>query len=131
MPIKYRYVDGNQIIESLTIPEGFQYETIEYTENIPDFFESHFISMDFGKKLASRMALELGARAKQLRIENGLNMGSSLIDINSKLEKYLNLGALYPDALSEISLIVDSGQVDNFLPIYASAVLQIEDFLNA
>lgn len=99
--------------------------------NAFDYKETQQQAMRFGENLAIQLALELGAKAKQLRIENGLNVGSSLIDINSKLEKYLKLGALYPDALSEISLIVDSGQVDNFLPIYASAVLQIEDFLNA
>lgn len=106
-------------IEITIIPQEIDYKEVQQQ------------AMSFGKNLADRLALDLGAKAKQLRIENGLNMGSSLIDINSKLEKYLNLGALYPDALSEISLIVDSGQVDSFLPIYANAVLQIEDFLNA
>lgn len=138
--IKHRVKKNKSVIEFGSESEALAYASAqlgEYLGAIEDFeldvydYESaQRDAVKFGKFLADEMTIAMGAKAKKLRIEQGLILGGSLVDINSKLERYLLKGALYPDAMNEIAEIVDSGQVDQFLDIYSSAALQIEDFIN-
>ena len=129
MATKYRYKEGSKIIETLTVPNASVFEVIEYDPNPYDAVTAQLASMDFGKQLVNSMLIELGARAKAHKQATGQAVGSGLIDLNSKLENYLNKGALEPDAINEIQTIVNSGQVDSFLDVYADAIIRIDDFL--
>lgn len=133
MAIKYRYLTENGFIETLSlddIPEGLSYEPIEFSE--VEEYDPHNaaqLSIGKGREIAEYMLLELNARAKAYKQATGVAVGSGLIDLNSKLESYLNKGALEPDAINEIQVIVNSGQVDNFLDVYADALVRIDNFL--
>ena len=87
------------------------------------------LSINKGREIAESMLLELNSRAKAYKQATGVAVGSGLINLNSKLENYLNKGALEPDAINEIQVIVNSGQVDSFLDVYADALIRIDDFL--
>ena len=129
----YKYRINNVINEVLSeseVPLGAAFEVIgRLEESEIDYIAAQQNAMVFGKSLAESLAMQIGAKAKKIRIENGIVLSTSLVDINEKLEAYLNKGALYPDALSEIEAIVSSGQVDNFIDIYADTVLRIDSFL--
>lgn len=129
----YRYTQDNVIQEVLNeseVPLGVSFEIIEFQEDSSiDYLAAQQSAMSFGRNLADSLAVQIGARAKQIRLEQGIILSASLVDLNAKLESYLNKGALYPDALLEIESIVASGKVDNFIDIYAEAVLRIDSFL--
>ena len=133
MVIKYRHLTENGFIETLSlddIPEGLSYETIEFSEvEEYDPYSAAQLSIGKGREIAEYMLFELNARAKAYKNSTGIAIGSGLISLNLNLESFLNKGALEPDAIVEIQRIVATGQVDNLLDVYASALLQIDDFL--
>ena len=105
-------------------------ESIEVDDSIPyDSVMAAQLSINKGREIAESMLLELNSRAKAYKKATGIAVGSGLIDLNSKLENYLNKGALEPDAINEIQVIINSGQVDSFLDVYADALIRIDDFL--
>ena len=105
-------------------------ESIEVDDSIPyDPVMAAQLSINKGREIAESMLLELNSRAKAYKQATGVAVGSGLIDLNAKLENYLNKGALEPDAINEIQVIVNSGKVDNFLDVYADALIRIDDFL--
>ena len=133
MVIKYRYPTQSGFIETLSlgdIPEGLSYEIIEFSEvEEYDPYNAAQLSIDKGREIAESMLLELNSRAKAYKQATGIAVGSGLIDLNSKLENYLNKGALEPDAINEIQVIINSGKVDKFLDVYADALIRIDNFL--
>jgi len=140
MVIKYSVKHSKGIREFLDQTEANNFaqennsavDVIEFDDVIPyDPIMAAQLSIDKGREIAESMLLELNSRAKAYKQVTGIAVGSGLIDLNSKLENYLNKGALEPDAINEIQVIVNSGQVDNFLDVYTDALIRIDNFLGA
>lgn len=104
-------------------------EDITVEENDYDPAAAAQASISKGREIAEYMLVELNTRAKAYKQATGIAIGSGLIDLNSKLENYLIKGALEPDAINEIQRIVNTGQVDNLLDLYADALVRIDNFL--
>lgn len=113
------------VLHNLDQPE--QVEKIN-TESYDPYFAAEE-SIKKGREISEFMLLELNAKAKAYKQATGISLGSGLISLNANLENFLNKGALEPDAINEIQKIVATGQVDNLLDVYASALIQIDDFL--
>ena len=138
MVIKYSVKHSKGIREFLDQTEANSFaqennstvDVIEFDDVIPyDPIMAAQLSINKGREIAESMLLELNSRAKAYKHATGIAVGSGLIDLNSKLENYLNKGALEPDAINEIQVIINSGKVDNFLDVYADALIRIDDFL--
>ena len=134
MTIKYRYPTKNGFIETLsldTIPQGVPYTTLQI-DDIPiyDSNEAALLSVAKGREIAESMLLSLNAKVKEHTRSTGTKIGKSLRISHRNLRESLELGDL-DEAIVEIQIIVNSGQVDSFLSIYADALLQIDAFLNS
>lgn len=88
------------------------------------------LSIEKGREIAESMLLELNAKSKEYKQATGLKIGKSLRDSHRSLREALELGDL-DDAINEIQTIINSGQVDNFLDVYADALIRIDNFLGA
>lgn len=110
-------VQNNSSIETLAIPEP-QYDSMLAAE----------LSIAKGKELAEYMLIQLNSKSKEYTKRTGSKINKSLRDSHRKLRESLELGDL-EEAVLDIQVIVNSGAVDNFLYLYADAVLKISEFL--
>lgn len=99
-------------------------------ENAYDSTLAAEISIKKGRELAENMLVSLNVKAKEFTKATGTKIGKSLRISHRNLREALELGDL-DEAIIEIQIIVNSGQVDSFLSIYADALLQIDAFLNS